>query len=161
MPLPSWVKRIPIAGDILNLASEYGAGRLAGLDPVTASKRAAGKAGAGLAASLLPPADVLTTLPWALRQAAQARRSQAQSQSPVTRAIGQGYSPNPLRSGRLSPRVIEKTAEILDYANPEGWALDVVDRFNPELQGGYSLDPETRAEQIKQEMLQKAAKNMQ
>jgi hypothetical protein len=71
--------------------------------------------------------------------------------------------PNPLIKSSVlgSPQSAARLAGFLDYLNPEAWALEVVDKLNPDLQGSYSMDPEQRAQEIKEEMLRKAAQKPQ
>jgi len=162
-PLPSWLKAVPFVGDVVNFASEYGAGREAGLDPMVSAKRAAAKASAGLAASIAQPADLLTIAPWATRTLGSIQKERLNTaKTPMQKAMVVSH-PNPLIKGSVlgSPQSAERLAGFLDYLNPEAWALEVVDKLNPDLQGSYSLDPEQRAQEIKEEMLRKAAQKPQ
>ena len=162
-PLPSWLKAVPFVGDVVNFASEYGAGRGAGLDPMASAKRAAVKASAGLAASVAQPADLLTIAPWATRSLGEVqKRRLEEAKTPTQRAMVVSH-PNPLIKGSVlgSPQSAARLAGFLDYLNPEAWALEVADKLNPDLQGSYSLDPEQRAQEIKEEMLRKAAQKPQ
>lgn len=163
MPIPGWVKHVPFVGDALNFAGEYGAGRNAGLDPITSAKRAAARAAAGLAASVAQPADLLTAAPFATRMIGAAQKARIQqARTPIEKAAVISH-PNPLIKSSVlgSPESAARLAGFLDYVNPESWALQVADSLNPDLSGSYSMDPEQRAEEIKQELLMKAAKKPQ
>jgi hypothetical protein len=59
-----------------------------------------------------------------------------------------------IAGGGASPEALEATANILDYVNPEAISRSVVDFM--ELGKTYSLNPDERLKQLKQELIDKA-----
>lgn len=141
--LQKGMRAIPFAGDLLNIVGEYSNNLKAGLPPREAARRATAVGAAGMAASAVPPADVATYAPSVLRYgASQQRQTPAGETYQLMRDLGIAAPP--------SPRVLEKTAEMIDFINPEAWARTFVDKLDPALKGAtFSLDPEERLRQIK------------
>lgn len=163
MPIPRFVKYIPFAGDALNFVDELSRGLNAGIDPISAAKRASTLATGGALASALFPADVATYAPVIFRGISRTQKERIQkAKTPIEKAAVISH-PNPLIKSSVlgSPESAARLAGFLDYVNPESWALQVADSLNPDLSGSYSMDPEQRAEEIKQELLMKAAKKPQ
>lgn len=163
MPIPRFVKYIPFAGDALNFVDELSRGLNAGIDPISAAKRASALATGGAAASVLFPADVATYAPAIFRGISRTQKERIQkAKTPIEKAAVISH-PNPLRKDTVlgSPESAARLAGILDYANPESWGVVFMDNQNPNLEGSYSWNPEQRAEEIKQELLRKAAKKPQ
>jgi hypothetical protein len=139
---------IPFVGDVLTIRGEYEQNRKAGLSKPEAARRAVGVGGAGVAASALPPADIFTVAPGVTRLSAeQAETPQAQMRRDIHRGLG-------IAGGGFSPETLRRTADVLDYLNPETLVrsgLDLVDRGRT-----YSLNPDERLEELKRELLEKA-----
>ena len=104
--------------------------------------------GAGFAASAVPPADLATVAPATIRYAAKTQATpEAQSRRDAYRSLG-------IAGGGFSPETLSRTAGMLDYVNPENWARSLVDLV--ETGKTYSINPEDRLEEIKQELLRKS-----
>lgn len=150
--LPAPARRIlnaiPFAGDLLNVIGETQGNIKAGMSPTRAVGRGLAVGGAGFAASALPPADVATYAPGVTRFAA---RSQATPEMQARRELHRSLG---VAGGGLSPEALTRTAQMLDYVNPEGWARTLVDFA--ETGRTYSMNPEKRLEEIKQELLRKS-----
>ena len=139
---------IPFAGDLLNVIGETQSNLKAGLSPTRALGRGLAVGGTGFAASALPPADVATYAPGVTRFAARnAATPEMQARRDLHRGLG-------IAGGGLSPEALSRTAGMLDYVNPEGWARTLVDFA--ETGKTYNMDPEKRLEEIKQELLRKS-----
>lgn len=145
--LPKFLQRgarhIPVVGDIINALGEYSNNIKTGMPPQEAARRAGAVGAAGAVASMLPPADVPTYAPSILRYGAEQQRTTPTGRTYESlRSLGVAAPPN--------PQVLEKTAEMLDYVNPEGWARAIVDKLDPALRGEtFSMDPEERLKQIR------------
>ncbi len=139
---------IPFVGDALNVVGEYKKNREAGLPAPAATRRAAAVGGAGIAASAVPPADILTVAPDVVRYSAQQSKTpQAETRRDIHRGLG-------IAGGGFAPEALEATANMLDYINPEALSRSVVDLM--ELGKTYSLNPDERLKQLKQDLLDKA-----
>lgn len=172
--LPRWitgisknpiVRIIPFAGDAATLVNTYIESRNAGLDPGTSLQRSAAKAGTGLTASYIPGGDIATSAPVVLselRDLQRRRIAEAQAKGDkFQEALVQSH-PNPLRRGNIMPRPDSATGQafqdFLQWTSPENWALQIADALNPATAGrNYSMDPVVRAEEIKEELLRRAA----
>lgn len=104
--------------------------------------------GTGFAASAVPPADVATVAPTVVRYAAKTQETpEAQARRELYRSLG-------IAGAGAGPEALRRTAGILDYVNPENWARTLVDLA--ETGKTYSINPEDRLEEIKQELLRKS-----
>jgi hypothetical protein len=150
--IPGPAKRIlhavPFAGDILNVIGETQSNINAGMAAPRALGRGLAVGGTGFAASAIFPADVPTYAPGITRYAAKAA---ATPEAKARRELYQGLG---IAGGGLSPEALTRTAKMLDYVNPEGWARTLVDFA--ETGRTYSMDPEKRLEEVKQDLLRKS-----
>ncbi len=141
--------KIPFLGDVLNVVGETQQNLRAGLTPSTAMSRGLAVGGAGLAASAMPPADLLTIAPSVTRYAAKkAAEPDEAKRRELMRAMG-------VAGGGASPEALQKTAAMLEYINPESLARTAMDVV--EFGRSYALSPDDRIEQIKRELLTSAA----
>lgn len=139
---------VPFAGDILNVVGETSTNLKAGLSPRRAVARGIAVGGTGFAASALPPADIATVAPAVVRYAAQTQESpEAKARRELYRSLG-------IAGGGAGPEALRRSAAVLDYVNPENWARTLVDLA--ETGKAYSINPEERLEQIKQDLLRKS-----
>lgn len=139
---------IPFAGDILNVVGETSTNIKAGLTPKRALARGIAVGGTGFAASAVPPADIATVAPAVVRYAAKTQESpEAKARRELYRTLG-------IAGGGAGPEALKRSAAILDYVNPENWARSLVDLS--ETGKTYSINPEERIEEIKQELLRKS-----
>jgi hypothetical protein len=142
--------KIPFLGDVLNVVGETQQNLKAGLSPSTAVSRGLAVGGAGVAASALPPADLLTIAPSVTRYAAKrAADPEENKRRELLRAMG-------VAGGGASPAALQRTAGMLEYINPESLARTAMDIA--EFGRSYALSPEDRVEQIKRELLTDAAR---
>lgn len=141
--------KIPFVGDVLNVVGETQQNLRAGLSPSSALGRGLAVGGAGFAASALPPADLLTIAPSVTRYAAKkAADPEEVKRRELMRAMG-------VAGGGATPAALQKTAEMLEYINPESLARVAADVA--EFGRSYALSPDDRVEQLKQELLTTAA----
>lgn len=142
--------KIPFLGDVLNVVGETQQNLRAGLAPSTAVSRGLAVGGAGLAASAMQPADLLTIAPSVTRYAAKkAADPEETKRRELLRAMG-------VAGGGASPAALQKTAAMLEYINPESLARTAMDIA--EFGRNYALSPDERVEQIKRELLTDAAR---
>jgi len=147
-PARRLLQAIPVAGDVVNVFGETSSNMRAGMSPSRAVARGIAVGGTGLAASALQPADVLTVAPSVVRYVA---KTQATPEAQVRRDVHRGLG---IAGGGFSPETLSRTAGMLDYVNPENWARSLVDLV--ETGKTYSINPEDRLEEIKQELLRKS-----
>jgi len=141
--------RIPFVGDVLNVVGETQQNLKAGLTPKSALGRGLAVGGAGLAASALPPADLLTIAPSVTRYAAKRAEDPEEVQRrELMRAMG-------VAGGGSTPAALQTTAKMLEYVNPESLARAAADIA--EFGRSYALSPDERVEQLKRELLTTAA----
>lgn len=140
--------KLPFLGDVLNVVGETQQNITAGLKPSTALSRGLAVGGAGFAASAIPPADLLTIAPSVTRYAAKkAEDPEETNRRELMRSMG-------VAGGGASPAALQKTAQMLEYINPESLARTAMDAI--EFGRTYALSPEARIEQIKTELLTRA-----
>ncbi len=147
-PARRLLQAVPFAGDVLNVIGETSSNIKAGMSPRRAAARGIAVGGTGFAASALPPADIATVAPNVIRYAAKAQETpEAQARRELYRSLG-------IAGAGVGPEALKRTAGILDYVNPENYARSLVDLV--ETGKTYSINPEDRLEQIKQELLRKS-----
>lgn len=147
-PARRFLYAVPFAGDILNVIGETSTNIKAGMSPKQAAARGIAVGGAGFAASAVPPADIATVAPSVVRYAAKTQESpEAKARRELYRSLG-------IAGAGASPEALRRTAGILDFVNPENWARTLVDVA--ETGRAYSINPEDRVEEIKQDLLRKS-----
>ena len=141
--------KIPFVGDVLNVVGETQQNLKAGLRPSSALGRGLAVGGAGIAASAVPPADLLTVAPSVTRYAAKRAESPEEvNRRELMRAMG-------VAGGGSTPAALQQTARMLEFINPESLARTAADIA--EFGRSYALSPDDRVEQLKQELLTTAA----